>query len=232
MVVEVGPGGGVLTRELLDAGARVLGWELDLAWVAELRRRLAGRDLRLVGGDALDLPWDRLPAGTLAAGNLPYAVATPILERFLLHGQGVPRGAFLVQDEVAQRLAARPGSKVYGFLSVMTAALASVHVLARLPPGSFRPAPKVNSAFVGVERRTPAVPLDRMDDFRSTVSASFAYRRKTIVNSIAASRGRDTAAAALDAAGIDPQRRAETLSLDEFVVLDRAMREIDVEKDL
>ena len=231
-VVEIGPGGGVLTRELLDAGARVLGWELDLSWTAELRRRMAGRDLILVAGDALDLPWERLPAGTLAAGNLPYAVATPILERFLLHGRSVQRGAFLVQDEVAQRLAAKPGSKTYGFLTVMTAALASVSVLARLPPGSFRPPPKVHGAFVGVERRAPAVPLEWMGAFRSTVSAAFAHRRKTIVNSIAASRGREVAAAALDAAGIDPRRRAETLSLDEFVMLDRAMREIDAEKNL
>src|SRR5688572_8764136 len=68
-VVEVGPGGGVLTRELLAAGARVVGWELDLAWAAELGRRLAGEDFRLVAGDALELPWERWPAGTLAAGN-------------------------------------------------------------------------------------------------------------------------------------------------------------------
>jgi 16S rRNA (adenine1518-N6/adenine1519-N6)-dimethyltransferase len=90
----------------------------------------------------------------------------------------------------------------------------------------------VHGAFVGLERRAPAVPLERMGAFRSTVSAAFAYRRKTIANSIAASRGREAAAAALDAARIDPRRRAETLSLDEFVMLDAAWREIDAEKNL
>jgi 16S rRNA (adenine1518-N6/adenine1519-N6)-dimethyltransferase len=173
-----------------------------------------------------------MPAGALAAGNLPYAVATPILERFLLRGQALPRAVFLVQDEVAQRLAARPGTRVYGFLTVTTAALARVTVLARVPPGSFRPAPKVHGAFVGVERRAPVVSLEHMGSFRSTVAAAFAHRRKTIANSIAASRGRTATAAALDAAGIDPGRRAETLALEEFVLLDRAMREIDIEKIL
>jgi 16S rRNA (adenine1518-N6/adenine1519-N6)-dimethyltransferase len=224
-VLEIGPGGGALTAELLAAGARVLGWELDLAWAAELRRRLGGQGLRIVAGDALDLPWDRLAPETLVAGNLPYAVATPILDGFLLRGAALPRAVFLVQDEVAQRLAAAPGSRDYGYLTVVTAALAAITVLARVPPGSFVPAPKVHGAFIGVERRDPpAVPLARMAAFRATVGAAFAHRRKTIANSIAATLGRDAASAALDGAGIDPGRRAETLSLDEFVALDRALR--------
>ena len=224
-VCEIGPGGGALTRELLDAGANVLGWELDLAWAIELRRRFRGEPLRVVAGDALQLPWERLADGTLVAGNLPYAVATPILERYLLRGVASPRAVFLVQDEVAQRLAAAPGTRAYGFLTVTTAALAKVSVLARLPPGSFRPAPKVHGAFVGIERGAPAVPLERMESFRATVSHSFAHRRKTIANSLATAGDRDIAYAALDAARIDPRRRAETLTLDEFVALDRALEE-------
>jgi 16S rRNA (adenine1518-N6/adenine1519-N6)-dimethyltransferase len=226
-VVEIGPGGGVLTRELLVAGASVLGWELDLAWAAELRRRLGGETLRIVVGDALDLPWERLPPGTLVAGNLPYAVATPILEGFLRRGVALPRAVFLVQAEVARRLAAAPGSRDYGYLTVATTAFAAITLLGRVPSGSFVPAPKVHGAFVGVERREPAVPLAQMDAFRATVGAAFVHRRKTIANSLAATRGRDAAAAALAAAGIDPGRRAETLSLDEFVTLDRALRALD-----
>ena len=222
-MVEIGPGGGALTRELLAAGATVLGWELDLGWAIELRRRLAGAPVGLVVGDALDLPWERLPAGMLAAGNLPYAVATPIIERFLLRGPAVPRAVFLVQEEVAQRLAATPGTRAYGFLTVATAALASVSLLARLPPGAFRPAPKVHGAFVGIERRAPAVPLARIESFRATLAPSFAPRRKTIANSLAVTRSRAVAEEALATAGIDPRRRAETLSLEEFVVLDRAL---------
>jgi 16S rRNA (adenine1518-N6/adenine1519-N6)-dimethyltransferase len=231
-VVEIGPGGGVLTGELLAAGARVLGWELDCAWAIELRRRFESERLRVVAGDALELPWERLPAGTLVAGNLPYAVATPILERWLLRGAALPRAAFLVQDEVAQRLAADPGTRAYGFLTVTTAALAQVKVLARLPPGSFRPAPKVHGAFVGIERRAPAVGLERMESFRSTVAHSFAHRRKTIANSLAMTRSRADAYEALDVARIDPTRRAETLTLAEFVALDTALRRGNHEKNL
>lgn len=232
-VVEIGPGGGVLTRELLAAGATVLGWELDLAWAFELRRRDGrGGRLGLVAGDALELPWERLAAGTLVAGNLPYAVATPIIERFLRRGAALPRAVFLVQDEVAQRLTASPGTRAYGLLTVATAALASVTVLARIAPGSFRPAPKVHGAFVGIDRRAPAVPLDRYDSFRDTLALAFAHRRKTLANSIGAERGRSAAFAALDQARIDPQRRAETLSLEELVVLDRALGEVDPPKNL
>jgi 16S rRNA (adenine1518-N6/adenine1519-N6)-dimethyltransferase len=191
--------------------------------VAELRRRFRGEPLRIVAGDALDLPWERLAPETLVAGNLPYSVATPILERYLLRGMALPRAVFLVQDEVAQRLAATPGTRAYGFLTVTTAALASVSVLARLAPGSFRPAPKVHGAFVGIARRAPAVVWARMERFRATVAQSFAHRRKTIANSLAVTRGRDAAYAALDAAGIDPIRRAETLTLEEFVALDFAL---------
>jgi 16S rRNA (adenine1518-N6/adenine1519-N6)-dimethyltransferase len=223
-VIEIGPGGGVLTRELLAAGARVVGWELDSAWAAELRRRLAGAPLAIVVGDALELPWEVLAPGTLVAGNLPYAVATPILEAFLLRGAAVSRAVFLVQDEVARRLVAAPGSRVYGYLTVVTAALAVATLVSRIPPGSFVPAPKVHGAFVGIERREPAVPLAEMAAFRATVGAAFAHRRKTLVNSLAATLGRAVASAALDSAGIDPARRAETLSLAEFVALDRALR--------
>lgn len=224
-VVEVGPGGGVLTRELIAFGARVLAWELDLFWAAELRRRLPGEALRVVAGDGLQLPWHRLAPGTLAAGNLPYAVATPILDGFLLRGAPVPRAVFLVQEEVARRLAAAPGSRVYGYLTVVTAALASVTVLGRVAPGSFVPVPKVHGAFVGIERRTmPAVPEREIAAFRATVGAAFAHRRKTIANSLAASYGRTAASAALDAAGVEMSRRAETLALDEFVALHDALR--------
>jgi len=224
-VVEIGPGGGVLTQELLGAGAAVVGWELDLAWAAELRRRLPDPALRIVVGDALDLPWERLPAGWLAAGNLPYSVATAILERFLLRAVSSSRAIFLVQDEVAARLAAAPGSRTYGLLSVTTAALATVNVLARLAPGSFRPPPKVHGALVAIERLAePAVPMAEMEAFRQTVGQAFAHRRKTLANSLAASHGRAAAESSLAAAGIDAARRAETLSLDEFIALHRALR--------
>ncbi|HEV8632233.1 MAG TPA: rRNA adenine N-6-methyltransferase family protein, partial [Thermoanaerobaculia bacterium] len=102
-VLEVGPGGGVLTRALLAAGARVWGVELDPEWAWELRRALPDPRLQPLVMDALELPWQRLPAGTLVAGNLPYNVATPLLAGILPHHARIPRAGFLLQKEVAER---------------------------------------------------------------------------------------------------------------------------------
>ncbi len=218
-VVEVGPGGGVLTRALLDAGARVLAWELDRDWTFELARRLAERHgLSVVQGDALKLPWGRLPRGTQVAGNLPYNVATAILDRMLDHGDRIPRAAVLVQLEVARRLVAEPGSKSYGALSVLVAARCSARLLARVRPGSFRPPPKVDSAFVGFSL-DPSPDPSEIVALRELVFAAFAHRRKTLRNALAARWPVERVAAALDAAGLDPSVRAEELDLTAFYEL-------------
>src|SRR5258708_8732113 len=148
-VVEVGPGGGVLTGELLAAGARVLAWEVDLEWAAELRRRLGAGTMRGTGGgrlaivveDALDLPWGPLPAPTLAAGNLPYNIATPLLGALLPHHRRLPRAAFLVQREVAERLLAGPGDPAYRSFRVLVAAYPPAVPLGRARRRSLRPPP-------------------------------------------------------------------------------------------
>jgi len=221
-VVEIGPGGGVLTGVLLAAGARVLALEVDPAWAFELRRRLPHRELLAVLGDALTFPWQRLPAPTLVAGNLPYNVATAILSALLPHHRNLPRAAFLVQREVAERLAARPGEKPYGALSVLVGARAEVHLLGRVRPGSFRPPPKVEGAFVGLRLVAPPLPEGEMEAFEATVRLAFAQRRKRLRNALAAGWGREGAAAALTRAGIDPGRRAEELALEDFLALHRA----------
>jgi 16S rRNA (adenine1518-N6/adenine1519-N6)-dimethyltransferase len=216
-VLEIGPGGGVLTAELLAAGARVTGWELDLTWAAELRRRLAGPALSLVVGDALEIGWARLRSPTLVAGNLPYNVATVIIERLLRHHASVPRAAFLVQKEVADRLVARPREEAYGSLSVLVAAWARAKILGRVRPGSFRPPPKVDSAFVGFELRAPPLPTEEMPAFIAFVRLAFGQRRKTLRNALAAGWGRERAAAVLAAAGVGERVRAEELGLEEFL---------------
>lgn len=222
-VVEIGPGGGVLTRELLAAGARaVLGVEVDPAWAFSLRGRLDDPRLSLAVADALELAWERLPAPTLTAGNLPYNVGTAILERLLPHHRVLPRAAFLLQREVAERLVARPGDKPYGALSVLVAARARVRLLGRVRPGSFRPPPKVSGAFVGLELTPPPLPAPEMPAFTATVRLAFAQRRKRLSNALAAGWGRDRAEAALAAAGLDPGARAEELSLEGFLALHRA----------
>jgi 16S rRNA (adenine1518-N6/adenine1519-N6)-dimethyltransferase len=249
-VVEVGPGGGVLTGELLAAGARVLAWEVDLEWAAELRRRLgagtgrggsggrggargsggkggaggAGGALAIVVEDALDLPWGRLPAPTLAAGNLPYNIATALLAALLPHHRRVPRAAFLVQREVAERLLARPGEAAYGSLSVLVAAYARAVPLGRVRRGSFRPPPKVEGANVGFELRAPPLPEEEMPAFLATVRLAFAQRRKTLRNALAAGWGRERAAAVLAGMGLAEDVRAERLGLEELLALYRQAR--------
>lgn len=220
-VVEIGPGGGVLTRELVAAGARVWAWELDIEWAIAVRRDVGERGA-LVVADALAVPWERLPAPTLAAGNLPYNVATPILQAMLRHVDRVPRSAFLVQKEVADRLAAEPGGKEYGALSVLVQARAEVRTLGRVKAGGFRPPPKVDGAFVGFQApaqdRTPPEGWQR---FEETVKAAFARRRKTLRNALGAAWGKEAAVAALEAAGVSPDARAETLSVADFRRLSR-----------
>lgn len=220
-VLEIGPGGGILTRELLAAGARVTGWELDLEWAAELRRRLPEPELAIVVADALEIPWERLPAPTLAAGNLPYNVATVILERLLPHHRQVPRAAFLVQKEVGDRLAASPGDEAYGGLSVLVACYARVSFLGKVKAGSFQPPPKVDGAFVGLELHPPPVPEEEMPAFTALVRLAFSQRRKTLRNALASGWGRERAAAVLARAGIAERVRAEELGLAEFVALYR-----------
>jgi 16S rRNA (adenine1518-N6/adenine1519-N6)-dimethyltransferase len=221
-VIEIGPGGGVLTAELIAAGARVIGWELDLEWAAELRRRLPGAALLPVIGDALEIEWGRLPAPTLAAGNLPYNVATAILERMLPHHERVPRAAFLVQKEVADRLVARPRDEAYGQLSVLVEAYAKARPLGRVRRGSFRPPPKVEGGFVGFELHPPPLPPEEMPAFVAFVRLAFGQRRKTLRNALASGWGRERAEAALAAAGVPDRARAEELGLEELLEVWRA----------
>jgi len=245
-VVEVGPGGGVLTAELLAAGARVLAWEVDLAWAAELRRRWqrwqrserserserwgtaspsgrgSGGPPAIVVEDALDLPWGRLPPPTLVAGNLPYNIATALLGALLPHHLQVPRAAFLVQREVAERLLAGPGDPAYGSFSVLVAAHARAVPLGRVRRGSFRPPPQVEGAYVGFELRPPPLPAGEMPAFLATVRLAFGQRRKTLRNSLAAGWGRERAAAVLAALGLPDDARAERLGLPELLALHRA----------
>ncbi len=220
-VLEIGPGGGVLTAELLRAGAEVLAWEVDPEWAFALRGRFgpSAAKLSIVAGDALEIPWERLAEPTLVAGNLPYNVATPLIERILTRGAAVPRAAVLVQYEVAERLVAGPGDSAYGSMSVLVAAYAHAHLLGQVKKGSFRPPPKVDGGFVGFNLRPPPLPPAEMPAFIAMVRLAFGQRRKTLKNALAAGWGKERAAAVLEAAGIDPGLRAEALGLGEFLAI-------------
>lgn len=230
-ILEIGAGGGVLTGELLRAGARVWAVELDTEWAAALRGRLRGRGrggataaareaLQPVVADALDLAWERLPAPTLVAGNLPYNVGTAIVAAVLRHHERIPRAGFLLQREVAERLTARPGSRAYGALTVLVACHAETRILGRVAPGAFRPPPKVDSAFVGFALHAPPLPEGDMARFLGFVRQGFALKRKTLANSLSAGKLQKKAVElALAELGEPATRRAEELPLSAWLAL-------------
>ena len=183
-------------------------------------------NVTIVEGDFLEFDFTALLAegGLRVAGNLPYNVSSPILFRLLrVHRErgGIRDATLMVQREVADRLRARPGTKDYGVLAILTQLHADVRPLLALPPGAFRPAPKVHSAVVSLSFRPPTVTLGDEALFQDMVRSMFTQRRKMIGNALApfaTSRGGD-ARRALDRASIDPARRPETLQLEELARL-------------
>jgi 16S rRNA (adenine1518-N6/adenine1519-N6)-dimethyltransferase len=223
-VVEVGPGLGVLTRRLLAAGASVLAVELDAGLASWLRRELGGvPGFDLIEADALTIhPRDCFPDQPFKlVANIPYHITSPLLHAFL-EGERPPElTVLLVQAEVAERVAAPPGQMSY--LSVFVQNVARAEVVARVPAAAFEPAPKVDSAILRLRRRPdPPVPAGpRRDPFYRIVQAGFRQRRKQLHNGL----GRelpvpaDRLAAAFAACAIDPERRPQTLSVDEWACL-------------
>jgi len=166
---------------------------------------------------------DRPSAGrVLVAGNLPYSVGKPILAALVESGAAIDEMTLMLQKEVADRVAAPPGSKTYGALSVLTQAAAAVRLAFPVPPGAFSPPPQVDSAVLHLRpHREPPVPLPDPRRFAAVVRAAFGQRRKSLANALAAGLAvpAETARDRCQAAGIDPGRRAETLSLAEFAHL-------------
>lgn len=222
--LEIGPGPGALTLRLAPRVAHLTAVEIDPMMVAALREKVPA-NVTLVHGDFLDFDLSRLGAGVVrAAGNLPYNVSSPILFKLLdahrTHGT-LADATLMVQREVADRIDARPGGGDYGPLAILVQLHADVRRVLNIPPGAFRPPPKVRSAVVALRFRPPAVSLADPQAFEAMVRSMFTQRRKTLGNALrpfATSRGWD-AAAALAAAGIDPRRRPETLQLTELARL-------------
>jgi len=224
-VVEIGPGEGALTAELARRAGRVTALEVDRELAARLRARALER-LEVLDADARTWDYGALmrPEGgrVLVVGNLPYSVGKPILEALVTARTAIDDMALMLQREVAERLAAPPGSKVYGSLSVLTQLYCDVRLALRVPPSAFRPPPEVDSAVVHLRvRPAPRVPLGDERRFHVVVRAAFGQRRKMLANALAAGLGLplDTARERSASAGIDPRRRAETLSVEEFAAL-------------
>ena len=221
-VLEIGAGIGTLTQGLLEAGAKVTAVELDKKLPAVLKETLAGyENFRLVEGDVLKINLAELmPRKFKVVANLPYYITTQILLTLLEKNLPVIKIVTMVQREVAERMTAAPGSKIYGALSVAVQFRSEPRIAFEVPPESFLPPPEVTSAVVVCDVRKPPFEVDE-EFFTRVVRAAFAQRRKTLINSLA---GAGFDREKILASGIDVKRRAETLSLEEFARLSNFLR--------
>ncbi|MEJ5364039.1 MAG: 16S rRNA (adenine(1518)-N(6)/adenine(1519)-N(6))-dimethyltransferase RsmA [Desulfosoma sp.] len=234
VVVEVGPGLGMLTAFLLEACAAVHLVEIDPQLADFLQEAVSGRGgtVRVHRQDILEFDWDGAAreAGRrlVVVGNLPYQISSPLLFRILENRHAIHHGVFMVQREVGRRFAAEPGSGDYGVLSVLLRLYGTVRPVLSVGPGQFYPPPKVDSLVVRVD-----FPEERSDvegvDFqwiRQVVNAAFQKRRKTVANSLTGFHGLGAAGvkAVLHAAGIDPTLRPEALGPEAFASLARTLK--------
>lgn len=218
LVVEIGPGRGALTERLLAHADHVTAIELDAALAEYLRERWHGDPrLDIIEGNALQVDWSKWGAGVLT-GNLPYYVATPIISRYLQAPGALSNAVFLIQKEVAERITAKPGGREYGYLSVECQLFAHTEYLFSVPPGAFQPPPKVDSAVIRLTPRA-ALAVDDPAAFLAFASACFRQKRKTLRNNLAGRYPPE-----LYESRPEVSRRAEQLSLEEFVELFQHLR--------
>ncbi len=215
-MVEIGPGPGALTAPLLEELDHLHAVEIDRDLAAALRARFPAERFSLHEGDVLEFDFSPLGPGFRAVGNLPYNISTPFLFHLAGHAGQLKDAVFMLQKEVVDRMVAEPDTEAYGRLSVMLQVRFEMRRLFDVPPGAFTPPPKVDSAIV---RMTP-LPDSRLrakDEalFARIVTAGFGQRRKTLGNTLKPF----LSAAQISDAGVDPKRRAETLSVAEFIAL-------------
>ena len=215
-VVEIGPGLGAITEPLLQRVDHLHVVEIDRDLIARLQQRHAPQHLSIHAGDALAFDFASIGSDLRLIGNLPYNLSSPILFHALDHAAAIIDMHFMLQKEVVDRMAAGEGSKVYGRLSVMLQAYCRVTPLFKVPPGAFRPAPKVDSAVVRLVPK-PASEITVRDHARfvAVVRAAFGQRRKTLHNALKGICDDEK----IRAAGLEPQLRAEQVPVAGFIAL-------------
>ncbi len=223
-LVEIGPGQGAITDQLLTTAGQLDAVELDRDLVKLLENRYGNYSgFRLHSADALKFDFCKLAdAGEKlrVIGNLPYNISTPLLFHLLENNQCIQDMHFMLQKEVVERMVAGPGSKTYGRLSVMLQAVCKVQMLFPIGPGAFQPAPKVESAFVRlIPHEKPPFPIDDPALFAKVVTQAFSQRRKTLRNTLKGLISEEV----MQNCGIDPSIRAEQLSVKEFACLGNAL---------
>ena len=233
-VIEIGPGIGVLTKEMARRAGKVVAVEVDKRLPPVLEETLAGFDnVKVVLQDVLKTDLKALAAQefpgmkVVVCANLPYYITSPIIMKLLEDKLPIDNITVMVQKEAAERLAALPGTRESGAVSCAVRYFAQPRMMFSVQAGSFYPAPKVTSAVVRMDiRPTPAVSVPDEKAYFALVRAAFGQRRKTAANSIAAGLGipRPRVTAALEAAGLDPRVRPEQLTLEDFAAVDAALR--------
>ncbi|MFZ3123342.1 MAG: 16S rRNA (adenine(1518)-N(6)/adenine(1519)-N(6))-dimethyltransferase RsmA [Thermodesulfovibrionales bacterium] len=230
-VVEIGPGHGRLTCLLAEKAKRVIAIELDRELYEKLRQDEVEKDIELVHGNALRYPYEDLPEFKVVA-NIPYYITTPIIFRLIESRGNLISMTLTVQREVAKRIVAQPGTKDYGVLSIMIQYYTVPELKFIIPKGAFRPVPKVDSALIHMKiRKSPPVEVKDEKFFFRIVKTAFSQRRKTLANALKpiikeksphppfTKGGQGGIREILIHAGIDPQRRPGTLSIEEFARL-------------
>ncbi|MEE9276289.1 MAG: 16S rRNA (adenine(1518)-N(6)/adenine(1519)-N(6))-dimethyltransferase RsmA [bacterium] len=230
-VLEIGAGEGALTRVLLEAGARVVAVELDRTLIPGLEKLAAeAPGLEVREGDAMRLEIESLPSPMKVIANLPYQIATGLLSNLCRWPGRFPLMVVMVQREVGLRLAASPGGKDYGSLTLWVGHRYEAELCRIVPPGAFRPPPQVDSALVRLTARPgPRVEVPDEDAYFGLIRSAFAHRRKMLINNLRAlpapgEGGKETDwQGVLERAGVDGRRRAETLGAEEFAQIARAL---------
>jgi len=229
--LEIGPGIGTLTQELCEEAGQVVAVEKDNRLLNVLKETLAGYDnVHVHHADVLETDLHEIFRTYFAnrqvsvVANLPYYVTTPIVMKLLEEKLPLRNIVVMVQREVADRMAAKPGGKDYGALTIAVQFYCEPEIVCRVPESAFMPAPNVESTVIKLKvRQTPAVDVQDEKLFFHLVKASFAQRRKTLINNLQNNlqpkREKDALLAALERCGIDPTRRGETLSLEEYAKL-------------
>jgi 16S rRNA (adenine1518-N6/adenine1519-N6)-dimethyltransferase len=222
-VVEIGAGLGTLTWRLAQKATKVIAIERDRDMVAILREELgAVENVEIAEANALTYDYAAVPGRPVVVGNLPYQIASPILFRLLDARANLRRIVVMLQREMVDRIVAQPATPAYGALSAMVRMYGEPKLMAKVPAGAFVPAPRVDSAVLRItpyaEGRT-RVPVRDVEWFSQVVHGAFNQRRKTLRNALRAMIDDAPLDAALAEVGIDPQRRGETLSVEEFALL-------------
>jgi len=233
LVIEIGPGIGVLTAEAAESAAKVVAIEIDKKLIPILAETLADYDnIRVINQDILKTDINEIireereagsfTGGVKIMGNLPYYITTPIIMGILEKGVEADSITIMMQKEVADRIKAAPGGKIYGAISVAVQYYCEVEQVASVPKEVFVPRPKVDSVVLKLSIRKER-PVDLIDEksFFACIKAGFGQRRKTLLNSLTGVNGlpKEDIKEILEAAGVDPARRAETLDINEFAAI-------------